>query len=95
MRGSEKGFVSIGVGRVGQGSVVPTRNSVHSVIIEVRKFRLLTSHTGNLVEEPRMLCVPFPGVIYNIRTSEAAGTTDLPEFCRNAPALYAALAAYE
>src|SRR6266404_9304207 len=34
-----------------------------------------------------MLCVPFPSVIYNIRTSEAAGTTDLPEFCRNAPAL--------
>ena len=74
---------------------VPTRNSVHSVIIEVSKFRLLTSHTGNLVEEPPMLGVPFPGVIYNIRTSEAAGTTDLPEFCRNAPALYAALAAYE
>jgi hypothetical protein len=51
---------------------VPTRNSVHSVIIEVSKFRLLTSHTGNLVEEPPMLCVPFPGVIYNIKDKRSS-----------------------
>jgi hypothetical protein len=51
---------------------VPTRNSVHSVIIEVSKFRLLTSHTGNLVEEPPTLCVPFPGVIYNIKDKRSS-----------------------
>ncbi len=59
-------------------STVPTRNSVHSVITEVSKFRLLTSHTGNLVDEPLIPWLPFPGAIY-IRTSEAAGTTDLLE----------------